>query len=147
MTAIAGSGSVACGELAMAKERPRRQESWDESPKAQSYMDFWAALHMPLHSEILALLTTGPRNVSTIADDTGKRKSQVSKRLGELWNSGFVEFSREKQCRIYRIQRDVSVQLKDGAVHIRANATNGDHLDLEIHLGAEFLKRNGQSTK
>jgi DNA-binding IclR family transcriptional regulator len=94
--------------------------------------------------EILALLTQGPRDVTTVAKRLKYSTSTVSKRLNDLWNGGFVEFSREKQRRIYRLRPGVNVEVKNGMLSVRASAMNDDSFQAQLRLSDDFLQRNGQ---
>lgn len=99
--------------------------------------DRFSVLAEPARLRILNTLMLGERTVSDLVDDTGLNQANVSRHLGLLRTSGFVDRRKEGLYAFYRIA--------DPSVEVLCEIMCG-RLEAQAHQQSVILDRSSQVT-
>lgn len=83
--------------------------------------------------DVLRSLARAPKRVSAIAEELGSEMSAVSKRLKLLSTLGLVEYKRDKNNHVFRVNRD-RVKRRPGFVIAEVRASEGATVIISLPL-------------
>jgi DNA-binding transcriptional ArsR family regulator len=83
----------------------------------QDVAGMFAMLSATVRLQIMWLLSHGPRDVGTLAEETGQTMATVSHHLGKLKLGGFVKAQRDGRRQVYVVSNALAVEVVRVAIN------------------------------